>query len=72
MMHRDGWTGNKSTSSTCFAWFVWDSHKSNTSNPELRFFDWKDYVPEVEKEKKTRAAKKKIIEPLPGQIGMNF
>ena len=24
MMHRHGWTGNRTPSSTAFAWFVWD------------------------------------------------
>jgi hypothetical protein len=31
MMHRDGWTGNKASSSIAFAWFVWDAkHKGPT------------------------------------------
>jgi hypothetical protein len=24
MMHRDGWKGNRASSSMCFAWFVWE------------------------------------------------
>ena len=32
MMHRDGWTGPKTTSTTAFAWFVWDaSHRGPTA-----------------------------------------
>lgn len=26
MMHRGDWQGKRSTSNTCFAWFVWDKH----------------------------------------------
>lgn len=38
MMHRDGWTGNKVSNPTAFAWFVWDrSHKGPT---ELRRLSW--------------------------------
>ena len=32
MMHRDGWTGNKTGSSMAFAWFVWDrAHSGSTT-----------------------------------------
>lgn len=32
MMHRDGWAGPKTTSTTAFAWFVWDrSHRGPTA-----------------------------------------
>lgn len=32
MMHRDGWEGPKTTSTTAFAWFVWDrSHRGPTA-----------------------------------------
>lgn len=32
MMHRDGWEGRKATSSTAFAWFVWDGgHRGPTT-----------------------------------------
>ena len=32
MMHRDGWTGPKTSSTTAFAWFVWDrSHRGPTA-----------------------------------------
>lgn len=38
MMHRDGWSGPKASSSTAFAWFVWDrDHKGPT---ELRRLSW--------------------------------
>lgn len=38
MMHRDGWQGNKSSSSIPFAWFVWDcDHRGPT---ELRRISW--------------------------------
>jgi hypothetical protein len=40
MMHRHGWTGPRSTSNTCHAWFVWDRR----AGPGCRvgWFDWKD------------------------------
>jgi hypothetical protein len=28
MLHRDGWTGNRASSSIAFAWFVWDRSHS--------------------------------------------
>jgi hypothetical protein len=38
MMHRDGWTGNKVTNPTAFAWFVWDrEHRGPT---ELHRISW--------------------------------
>lgn len=38
MMHRDGWQGNKSTSTTAFGWFVWRrDHKGPT---ELHRLSW--------------------------------
>lgn len=38
LMHRDGWTGNKSTNTMAFAWFVWDdSHNGRT---ELHRISW--------------------------------
>src|SRR5215467_15658512 len=40
LMHRYGWTGKKSTSNTCHAWFVWQAG----AEPEpVHWFDWKDY-----------------------------
>jgi hypothetical protein len=30
MMHRDGWTGPRATSSTAFAWFVWEAEAGPT------------------------------------------
>lgn len=42
MMHRDGWEGPRSTSTTCFAWFVWDA--SHKGEPVIRWFDWKDHA----------------------------
>lgn len=38
MMHRDGWAGPKSSSSTAFAWFVWD--RQHTGAPELNRISW--------------------------------
>ena len=39
MMHRDGWEGPKSTSTTAFAWFVWDaSHRGPTA---MHRMSWK-------------------------------
>jgi hypothetical protein len=40
MMHRDGWDGPISTSTTCFAWFVWD--RRWRGEPVIRWFDWRD------------------------------
>ena len=38
MMHRDGWSGNKTSSSMPFAWFVWDiAHRGPT---ELHRLSW--------------------------------
>lgn len=38
MMHRDGWQGNRASSSVAFAWFVWEiGHKGPT---ELRRISW--------------------------------
>lgn len=41
MMHRDGWDGNKSTSTLAHAWFIW--LRGYDGPPQLRWFDWKDY-----------------------------
>lgn len=41
MMHREGWEGNRSTSNTCYAWFIWDRGRRHY---QLGWFDWKDYV----------------------------
>lgn len=38
MMHRDGWTGNKVSNPTPFAWFVWDRHHAGPT--ELRRISW--------------------------------
>lgn len=38
MMHRQGWTGRKSTSNHCYAWFVWDESKEKQV---VKHFDWK-------------------------------
>lgn len=38
MMHRDGWTGPKSTSNQCHAWFVFER---GATRSETRWFDWK-------------------------------
>lgn len=38
MMHRDGWTGPRSTNPTAYAWFVWDvDHRGPT---EVRRISW--------------------------------
>ena len=39
MMHRHGWAGNKTTSTTAYAWFVWDREHSGPT--ELRRLSWK-------------------------------
>lgn len=38
MMHRHGWQGPKSTSTTPFAWFVWD--RNHAGPTELRRLSW--------------------------------
>lgn len=38
MMHRHGWTGNKTNSNVPFAWFVWDF--AHSGPPELRRLSW--------------------------------
>lgn len=44
MMHRGDWDGPKSTSTTCFCWFVWDKGFAGASKgPTLKWFDWKEY-----------------------------
>lgn len=40
MMHRDGWAGKRSSSTTCFCWYVWDHHAPEPPH----WFDWKDFV----------------------------
>jgi hypothetical protein len=36
-MHRDGWTGPKSASTECYAWFVWSSdHRGQQHCIEFR------------------------------------
>lgn len=44
MMHRFGWTGPKSVSNTCHAWFVWDHDAEIKSR--VNWFDFKDYMGE--------------------------
>jgi hypothetical protein len=45
MMHRLGWTGKKSTSNVCFAWFVWQ----RGAPPEpVNWFDWRALLDEGE------------------------
>jgi hypothetical protein len=38
MMHRDGWTGNRVSNPTAFAWFVWE--RGFTSKPEIDRISW--------------------------------
>jgi len=38
MMHRDGWTGNKVSNPTPFAWFVWD--RNHVGPTELKRISW--------------------------------
>jgi len=42
MMHRLGWTGPRTSSNICFAWFVWD--KRSRKKCHLDWFDWKDNI----------------------------
>lgn len=45
MMHRNGWTGAKAESNTCYAWFIW---KKEINNPQIdtivKWFDWKELL----------------------------
>jgi len=38
MMHRDGWTGNKVSNATAFAWFEWN--RAHSGPTELRRISW--------------------------------
>jgi hypothetical protein len=38
MMHRDGWTGNRVSNPTAFAWFVWE--RGHTGNTKLDRISW--------------------------------
>jgi len=38
MMHRDGWTGNRSTSTVAYAWFVWE--RGYSGNAEFDRISW--------------------------------
>ena len=38
MMHRDGWTGNRVSNPTAFAWFVWE--RGYTGKPEFDRISW--------------------------------
>jgi hypothetical protein len=40
MMHRDGWSGPRSTSTIPYAWFVWDQNYRNATT--LHRISWKD------------------------------
>lgn len=42
MMHREGYTGKKSTSTTAHAWFVW--LRGHNEEPVIRWFDWRDHA----------------------------
>lgn len=42
MMHRDGWDGKKATSSTPFAWFIWD--KSHTGPATFHRVSWEEFA----------------------------
>jgi hypothetical protein len=38
MMHRDGWTGNRVSNPTAFAWYVWE--RGYTGKPEIDRISW--------------------------------
>ena len=50
MMHRLGYDGPKSSSNTCFAWFVWDQSTPKSQRGQINWFDWKDHLQELESE----------------------
>ena len=43
MMHRDGWTGNRVSNPTAFAWFVWE--RGYTGKPEIDRISWQRSKP---------------------------
>ena len=45
MMHRDGWTGNRVSNPTAFAWFVWE--RGYTGNAKLDRISWNRCVREL-------------------------
>jgi hypothetical protein len=63
MMHRQNWTGNKSTSDTCFAWFVFDS--THVGPPTLNWI-WADTTKQTleEKRRARELAAKQMMLPL--------
>jgi len=40
MMHRLGWSGVRSSSNHCFAWFVWERGAAADA-PAIKWFDWR-------------------------------
>lgn len=48
MMHRLGYTGPKSTSNTCFAWFIWDEETPMDQRRKVGWFDWRNHVQELD------------------------
>lgn len=46
MMHRLGYDGPKSTSNTCFAWFVWDDDAK--VKRQFDWFDWKRHYEDLD------------------------
>ena len=38
-MHREGWQGNRTTSTTCYAWFVFDG--DHRGDPTIKRISWK-------------------------------
>jgi hypothetical protein len=38
MLHRDGWTGPKASSTACYAWFIWA--RDHAGSAELRRISW--------------------------------
>ncbi|RYD21041.1 MAG: class I SAM-dependent methyltransferase [Spirochaetia bacterium] len=47
MMHRDGWQGNKTSSSMNTGWFVWELQEDGSYGNQtvISRVDWTDYVP---------------------------
>jgi hypothetical protein len=42
MMHRDGWDGPRETSSTAYAWIIWD--RRCLGSKQFDHFDWQDFA----------------------------
>lgn len=47
MMHREGWSGPKSTNPTAYAWFIWSWYHRGPALVERISWEWEDWMPPV-------------------------